>query len=421
MNLTVENISVVEKADITLDSITVIAGYNGTGKSSISKALYAVLSASCNILEKIKLERINSIQYRIREAFAKIAYEDEEKGFPREWIDSFLMKIAESVKIADEKNQKSKIKIEMDKLDAVFGKDTEAKDAFLSLIEDFAQQVYERPDELYRKFILNKTITNLFHGQVRNLNNNEMAKISLEDFHSKSCLNMKYVDNKMESEGNFNFESHNIFYLEPRHIFDVLSNGKQIQGMDIRYKDLEEKLRVDPRQQEDYVLEQHEEIEHASNLIDSILDDVVKGRLIYENDSFLFKEEVNQIPIHIANTASGLKTLLVLQRLVKNGALRRGDVLIIDEPEMNQHPKWQVIFAEVLVLLGKEMNIKIMLNSHSPYFIRALECKMARYEVLDKGKFYLMQEGSKGRYVAEDVTKNTEKIYRDLYEPLEEL
>ena len=48
-------------------------------------------------------------------------------------------------------------------------------------------------------------------------------------------------------------------------------------------------------------------------------------------------------------------------------------LLIIDEPEVHLHPEWQVKFAEILTLLQKEIDIHILLTTHSPYFLQAID------------------------------------------------
>ena len=88
---------------------------------------------------------------------------------------------------------------------------------------------------------------------------------------------------------------------------------------------------------------------------------------------------------------------------------------------MNLHPEWQVKFAEILVLLYKELGIRIILNTHSPYFMRAIETKMAEQEIADMGRYYFMQEVAPHRFVAEDVTGRTEIVYQTMYKPLEGL
>ena len=43
MRFKIKNIAKVEHADILLDGITIVAGSNGSGKSTISKSLFAIM------------------------------------------------------------------------------------------------------------------------------------------------------------------------------------------------------------------------------------------------------------------------------------------------------------------------------------------------------------------------------------------
>ena len=61
MRLELENVGKISSANIKLDGITVIAGENNTGKSTIGKMLFCVFSAFYRIEEQIKEERVKSI------------------------------------------------------------------------------------------------------------------------------------------------------------------------------------------------------------------------------------------------------------------------------------------------------------------------------------------------------------------------
>lgn len=54
MKLHIENIGKLKSADVTLDGITVIAGKNNTGKSTVGKTLYCIFNSLYNIDEKIE-------------------------------------------------------------------------------------------------------------------------------------------------------------------------------------------------------------------------------------------------------------------------------------------------------------------------------------------------------------------------------
>ena len=42
----IENLGAIEKADITITPLTILAGENGTGKSFVTKFLYSILNVT---------------------------------------------------------------------------------------------------------------------------------------------------------------------------------------------------------------------------------------------------------------------------------------------------------------------------------------------------------------------------------------
>lgn len=52
MKLTIENIGNVKHAEIEINGISVIAGQNGTGKSTISRSLFSIFSANYDVIKK---------------------------------------------------------------------------------------------------------------------------------------------------------------------------------------------------------------------------------------------------------------------------------------------------------------------------------------------------------------------------------
>ena len=58
-------------------------------------------------------------------------------------------------------------------------------------------------------------------------------------------------------------------------------------------------------------------------------------------------------PININNLSTGLKAFVILKILLERNILKEKDVLILDEPEIHLHPKWQMQYAQIIVLLQK--------------------------------------------------------------------
>lgn len=78
--------------------------------------------------------------------------------------------------------------------------------------------------------------------------------------------------------------------------------------------------------------------------------------------------KTKHLPIHL--TSSIVKTMSSLVVYLKHIA-RKGDLLIIDEPEMNFHPNVQISLLRIFTILTK-LDLRIIISTHSDYMIREL-------------------------------------------------
>lgn len=124
--------------------------------------------------------------------------------------------------------------------------------------------------------------------------------------------------------------------------------------------------------------------------------------------------------LDIRNISSGMKSFASIKVLLQEGRIHNGDVLILDEPENHLHPQWQLVFAELIVLLHKALNIRILMATHSPYFLRAVEVYSAHHEVADKCRYYHATSDDDGAHF-QDVTFSTDQIYEDMSVPFDVL
>lgn len=76
--------------------------------------------------------------------------------------------------------------------------------------------------------------------------------------------------------------------------------------------------------------------------------------------------KTKHLPIHL--TSSIVKTMSSLVIYLKHIA-RKGDLLIIDEPEMNFHPNVQISLMQIFAILTK-LDLRIIISTHSDYMIR---------------------------------------------------
>ena len=121
-------------------------------------------------------------------------------------------------------------------------------------------------------------------------------------------------------------------------------------------------------------------------------------------------------PININNLSTGLKAFVILKILLERNILKEKDVLILDEPEIHLHPKWQMQYAQIIVLLQKFFDLSIIVTTHSADFLAAIEYYAKKHKNIDKCKFYLAKnEDNFNTFV--DVTNKTEEIYKQMFIP----
>ena len=65
MKIEIENIALIKNAEIELKGITVVAGLNKTGKTTIARALYMIISAYKDLPLKVLRSKKDGIRYAI--------------------------------------------------------------------------------------------------------------------------------------------------------------------------------------------------------------------------------------------------------------------------------------------------------------------------------------------------------------------
>ena len=83
---------------------------------------------------------------------------------------------------------------------------------------------------------------------------------------------------------------------------------------------------------------------------------------------FTYQLEGSRKRLSIVNLSTGLKTFSIIKTLLLNGALETNGTLILDEPEIHLHPTWQLVYAEIIVLLQKEFDLSVVITTHSNFF-----------------------------------------------------
>ena len=120
------------------------------------------------------------------------------------------------------------------------------------------------------------------------------------------------------------------------------------------------------------------EIPFAMSKILDKLSAVIDGTVILENDSFYVLKKDGQ-KVDFSLEAEGLRKLGLLWKLIRNGLLEKGSILLWDEPEANLNPELYPLVAEILLELQKN-GVQIFLATHSYNFAKYLEIRRTNNE-----------------------------------------
>lgn len=410
MKLTIKNIGKIEKAEVEIKGITVIAGENNTGKSTVGKSLWALFNGLYKINEQIYREKLKSIRdilssfYRIRtndfEQFSN--YFDKIRIFQKEIFNE------EKVIILDLKEIESKIK-------EIFNEDiqeNEIKDVSGKILE-----ILQLQDIKIIERIIQNRLRNEFNQQVSNIYSNSFEEILRLEIKDK-IFEIKISNDKVIEVNIDGFLNTEAIYIDTP---DVINRVDKIHmnGNKNHREQLEKKISEINCKKENIIMEISNE--EKLQKIYSKLNKIIGGSF---NHNFLgttiYIEKNSDKELNIKNLSMGLKTFAILKILLENGSIKENGTIILDEPEIHLHPEWQLKFAELIVLLQKEFEMHILLTTHSPYFLEAIEIFAKKYGISENCRYYLTENKDKNA-IMKDVTLNIEEIYKKLAAPFQKL
>lgn len=416
MKLTIKNLAKISKAEVELNGITVVAGYNSTGKSTISKALLSVMSAYSDLNEKIMSQRSFEIRHTLENTVSTekptTIYFGNRGGMGR---------LARALS----ENRSLELNVEKLRLSAEEGLMDEEKKQVNRYIQEHFEEICAEiekkrdiPDREYASFLVNNQFRTVFDQQINTFGSDKACTIDLS---AKEEIHLEIVNNKVVELPLLTLKEATPFYIEPRHMLDMSAMRYDIYQTDSSlYNELRASENTAP---ENMTLEQYTQREHSTAIVKELADQVMHGSLRPAEDAVRFYDNDFQSVVSVKNTASGIKSMALIARLIENGKLAQRGMLIIDEPEVNLHPEWQLRFANFLVRLNKELDIQILLTTHSPYFLRAIEKYAQEWEVENGLKLYMTVpcREQENLYTLKDVTDTPNLIFKQLYLPLESL
>lgn len=419
MRIRLKNIGKVAEAEIDISGVTVVAGDNGTGKSTVGRSLYSAYSSLFD--SDIKIQRMRRESIRDKISLARRVASRELFGEDRHPIN--LSGITDAIL-----NRSLGAEEVSALLRLSFGPDgSKAVDSALTGgIDVLAREVSEIvsiSDEEAFSLISSRQFETEFNNQINSVSNDLPGFIELEI--KRKSYRFDVAENKVVHSGDRAVLTSQIYYFDDSHSIDFLGVDK---FMISRYKrqghqgNLDMALYNAARKPDSGTIDDLIREKHLMKVMEMV-NSVCPGSFIKDGDgrSFVYIEKGNRGGIQPGNLSDGLKTFAQIKLLLEKGSLSSNGTIILDEPENHLHPAWQLVFAELIVLLHKELGIHAMISTHSPYFLNAIEVYSKKHEIDEFCSYYLAEIGKDGSSIFSDITGSTEIAYGKLAAPFDTL
>lgn len=409
MKLIVDNFALIRHAEIDIDGITVIAGNNNSGKSTVGKILFSIFTALSNIDQKIKDQRQKMLRRTVASKIYRAAGENSELrlwGLERA-VSAFISVQEGRVSI----DWHALINKYADKVPELQQENT------LQEIEQAVAQVEGWPRLRLIRDAINPIFSSCFNQQINSLVSPEVpAKVSM--YIKNKEISVTFEDNSVtEVSPGIEPESKAVFYSSPMvvDLMDAVMLGNLLMNHLIsllrNYSD---------RMTDDSDLFEKSMLQERLKDVLAKIDNVLPGQIIKQREGYGLQRPEWKEPLSIKNLSTGLKAFVVLKMILESNQLKDRDVLILDEPEIHLHPTWQLIYAELIVLLQKEFDLSVVITTHSHFFLNAIETYSRKYATTKKLNLYLA-ELEEGGAVIKNVTNDSEQIYKRMAEAVDTL
>lgn len=400
-----KNIGKISNAELKFDGITVLAGNNNTGKSTVGKALFGLYYALTNLEDNIEEQRLELSRDRMYDFLMSENHADNDTKYARHYLRVAARKIAEY--FLSNGDDKDKIITELKRLGI---SDPEK----LNKVYAELNAIYEVPEDRLIKRALNNVFQNIFNYHINNQKKkDEEASISA-GIKGKE-VTIKFEDNICSDIYRELRIIHDAVYIDDPFALDEVDNI--VHGKNLMKRQLVNKIRQDEDEINDVVKQGYLE-EKLSKVFEQMMTIDIGDVYRDESGEYVYKDSDGIYPVR--STSAGLKAFALIKCLLQKGELKEKDVLILDEPEIHLHPEWLLKYAEMIIVLQKNIDLTILINTHSQVFLDAIDYYSEKHSIKERCNYYFADLNEYGCDFM-DVTDNLDIIYSQMVDPSIEL
>lgn len=466
MQIKLNHVGLIKDSTIALDGLTVITGKNNSGKTTVGKTLYALLDAVSNLKTKARrdrnaytLKRLDDVRealtgtamcplpggmearFSADPALEALVADTVEEQFG-ESLEKYISQLKQELYRTpdgslEEIRNVSAIWSSLDLADAPLLNGAEIREEALAILDQLIEALKTDSKLIdYARESIDRSLRVEFNGQVQPIRKPDVVStVELSEAGEKPsiCFRLSLADNSVINDGEpvfFRTPFKRVYMIDDPFILDAPPVRTRPQGYNKDgFKTFfnPNGVQVHSRKLRQAVINTKpiNNIFEQTLLNDSLksikaqIDHVLPGTFEFSSEGEYYVE--NGAKIKISNLATGSKMFSIIKILLERGRLDADTMLILDEPEAHLHPAWQNAFAEIIVLLVKELKVSVVLTTHSPNFMLALDAHMRKHNIIEQTNFYQTSALEGGFVQYHCVNDDLGQIYDDFLQYLSEM
>ncbi len=405
MKIKVRNLGTLKQAEFNLGELTIICGGNNTGKTYATYALFGFLSIWRQTIEiEIKQTQINQL---FQEGVISInleKYLNNAENILRKGCKKYTNILPKIFASSPENFKNTEFFIDINISDNKLNQNHEeiigsTNKKIFSLVKS------ENSNELIVTLLTEEENRKIPDNVIREIIGSAIKNIIFKQFFPNCFIA------SAERTGSAIFRKE-LNFSRNRLLEEISQTDKNIDPIELLLKGYD-----------DYALPIKENVEFIRNLetiakktsfvaeespdlLENFADIIGGQYTVTKNDELYYIPKGKRIKLSMDESSSAVRSLLDIGFYLKHIA-KKGDLLIIDEPELNLHPENQRRMARLFARLIN-LGIKVFITTHSDYIIKELNTLI----MLNQDKTYLKEIAQREGYQEDELlTVEQIKVY----------
>ena len=370
MKVKIKNLGILKQAEFSLGDLTIICGGNNTGKTYATYSLFGFLYTWRRLLMLPKFGLKEKIDQLLSDGVISLdlqEYVQQCESILTTGCQRYVRQIPEVFAANEERFKNVDFQIELNFDNIQFKKKYERKISTATL-EIISISKPENNPYLSITLLREKSNINLLVNVLEEIIDNSIKDIIFSQFFPRPFIasaertgaaifrkELNFARNRLleEISKNSNFN--------PR---ELLFNVSQDYALPV-------KKNVDFTRQIETIVKKTSFIaENHPSILEDFADIIGGQYMITSNDELYYIPKGKKLRLSMDESSSAVRSLLDIGFYLRHEA-RIGDLLIVDEPELNLHPENQRRIAKLFARLIN-IGIKVFITTHSDYIIKEI-------------------------------------------------